>query len=180
MKTYFKRNTPNTRYIREKIDIEFSKSGIKQTWSLFFNKGRLLTDEVNTNYQPNTYLRSTEKCKTLEDVLTFLYSYSYLPDYVRIASHTDLLGSQWGYLPRLKAVLDIKINFKKLYGTVYFGRHAITFSDGYVNFLFKNTVNDGTYMITGKRDLLSVTHKLLGNLQSDADFLLAVKKLEVL
>jgi hypothetical protein len=175
---YLNQNTPKVRYDREKIDIEFSKSGVTQTWNLFFNKGRLLTNEVFTSYNPNTQLRTTEKCVTLEDVLRFLYQYSYSPTYVRIASHTDLLGSQWGYLPRLKALLDVRIDFNKLYGCVYFGRHTITFSDGYVNFLFKNSVNDGTYKLTGKRDLLKLTNKLVGNLQNDIDFLLAVKKLE--
>lgn len=180
IETYLNQNTPKVRYDREKIDIEFSKSGITQKWNLFFNKGRLLTDEVFTSYNSNTNLRKVEKCVTLLDVLMFLYQYSYSPTYVRIASHTDLLGSQWGYLPRLKAMVDIKIDFKKLYGTVYFGRHTITFTDGYVSFLFKNNVNDGTYELTGKRDLLKLTNKLVGNLESEVNFLLAVKKLEVL
>lgn len=175
---YLIKHTKNiTRYKREAINIEFSKSGIKQEWKLFFNKDRLLTDVVHTFYQPNTHLRSVEKCKTLEDVLTFLYTYSHNESYVRIINVHDLL-TDWDSLMNLNEIVQFKLDVSKLKGSVYFCEFTITFDNGYVTFTMWKNHDFGTYKITGKFDLLRITNEILNNLQSNIDYLKSVKRLE--
>ena len=181
MKTdkYLKKHIPSTRYRREKISLEFSKSGVKQEWALFFNTSRLLTDKVYTSYNEPIYLRSTENCKTLEDVLMFLYNYSFSETFVRVISQLNLLENHLGGLYRLNEILKFSLDVKKLSGSVYFGRYEINFDNGYVSFLFSKIINDGTYKITGKRDLLKITNQILNRLRSNIEFLQAVKRLEI-
>lgn len=164
------------RYKRELITITFSKSGVQQEWKLHFNNNRLLTDEAFTSYQKTVYLRSVEKCKTLEDVLQFLTEYAFDKRSVKILRMQN--SDEHQHNLNLIKIINIKIDFSKVKGSVYFGRHTITFNNNIVSFLIKNTIDDGTYLITGKYDLLKLTNKILGNLQSDVNFLTAVKRLE--
>ena len=166
---------------RERIIIEFSKSGVKQQWSLMFNNNRLLTDECYTNWNASTYLRSVEKCKTLEDVLTFLYTYSCSHTLVKIVVHTDLFNCPFSKLKNLDDLRKIKINYSTLNGSVYFGSYTITFENGCVSFIRNMPkIIDGQFELTGSRDLIKHTENIVGRLESQLDFLTAVKKLEQL
>jgi len=162
---------------REFVRIKFSKSGVPQEWNLYFHSGRLLTNEVYANWNPVVYLRTVEKCRTLNDVIEFLKVYSYAEHFIVIGEvlNMDERGMKRSALLQL---LQLKINVKALQGCVYWGRHTITFDDGSVNFRMGH-INDGTFTITGIRDLLRITEKLIGRLASDYEYLKAVKKLEL-
>ena len=174
----YKQDTRTGQYRREEVTIKFSKSGCDQEWTVRFNNGRLLTDEVNTNWNKPTYLRTEEGCKTLEDVLTFLYTYSYAKHFVKIVRVINWENKI------TKDILDFDINLNKLKGTVYFGRYEIIFNhnefDCFVTYIghLSKTVNDGTYLVRGKRDLLKRTNDIVGRLASSMEFLQALKKIE--
>ncbi len=176
-KTYKEFITTGT-YRREEVTIKFSKSGCDQEWSVRFNNGRLLTNEVHTNWNKPTYLRTQEGCKTLEDVLTFLYTYSFAKHFVKIVSVRDWENKI------SKSILDFDINLNKLQGTVYFGRYEIIFNhnefDCFVTYIghLSMKVNDGTFLVRGKRDLLRRTNEIVGRLASSMEFLQALKKIE--
>lgn len=174
--TYLKRLIPIIRYKREKISVGFSKSGVDQTWELYFNKGRLLTDKIHTNYQEPIYLRQVEKLKTLKQVLLFLHTYSYNEASVKIISQLNLLDN--GYLYRLNEILNFNLDIKKVKGIVYFGSYTISFDNGNVSFLYRGIHDYGTYKITGKFDLLKTVNNILNRVQSNIEFLHRVKKLE--
>lgn len=161
-----------SRYKNEYFEIQFSKSGVIQSNRIYFNNNRLLTDEINISYNPSIYLRSVEKCKTLEDVLKFYYEYSYLPDYVRILKHEDTTDKE------LKKILDFTLNFNKINGTVYFGEFEIIIMNNIVSFMLFPRYDFGTYVFTGKFDLLKIVNNVIGRLGSNIDFLSAIKKLE--
>jgi len=174
----YKEDTKTGQYKREEVVIKFSKNGVDQEWTVRFNKGRLLTDEVNTNWSKPTYLRSVEHCKTLEDVLAYLGFYAYSRSSIKIIAVRDWENKG------LKAILDFDINLNKLQGTVYFGRYEIIFNhnenDCFVTYIghLSPTVNDGTYLVRGKRDLLGRTNNIIGRLASSMEFLQALKKIE--
>ena len=178
-------------YKREVVIIKFSKSGVDQEWCIRLNNGRLLTDEVHTYWNEPTYLKTKEHCKTLEDVLAYLGFYAYSRSSIKIIGVRDYTDKG------LKAILDFDINVKKLQGSVYFGRYEIIFTHGdnngkntkndnntkndcFVTYIghLSPTVNDGTYLVRGKRDLLKRTNNIIGRLASDMEFLQALKKIE--
>lgn len=178
-KTYFKEDTTTGRFKREEVTIAFSKSGVDQEWVVRTNNGRLLTDQVSTNWNKPTYLRSVQHCNSLEDVLAYLNFYAYSRfsiKIVRVRDYTDV---------NTKAILDFDINVKKLQGTVYFGRYEIIFThndyDCFVTYIghLSTTVNDGTFLVRGKRDLLQRTNSIIGKLSSSIEFLEALKKIEI-
>lgn len=182
LETYLKKlNHDLTPYARCKVTIQFIKNGVDQTWGLYFNKGKLLTDEVNVFYGPSIRLRKDFKCKSLNDVLVFLYDYSFSPTLTKIINIVDLLDSKFSYYSRLKSFINIKIDFNSVKGTLYWGRYEIIFENGYVTFIghLSVKVNDGTYEIKDKRNLLRIVNKLVGTLESEIDFLNAVKNLEI-
>ena len=176
-KTY-KVDTRTGQYRREEVIIRFSKSGCDQEWRVRFNNGRLLTDEVYTSWNNATYLRTKEHCKTLEDVLAYLGFYAYSRSSIKIIGVHDCENKG------LKAILDFDINLNKLQGSVYFGRYEIKFThnenDCFVTYIghLSPTVNDGTYLVRGKRDLLQRTNIIIGRLNSSIEFLQALKKIE--
>ena len=172
-RTYKEFNTTGT-FKREEVWIKFSRSGVDQEWTLRFNNGRLITDEVHTNWDKSTHLRRDIGCKNLQDVLEFLYKYSYSKNLIKIIRVRDYTDT------RTKAILDFDIDFKALKGSVYFGRHEISFNEGYATFTgnYGRKINDGTYKIRGKRDLLLYTNQIVGRLADNMEFIKAIKKLE--
>jgi hypothetical protein len=164
---------------REAVTVIFSKNGVDQNWNLFFNSGRLLTDKVYISYNPPVFLRTVEKCKTLNDVIDFLNEYVLSQRFVTIGMVSNSDGNFFKRIEILK-LMDLKLNPFKLKGTLHWGRHTIEFKDGYVSFTLSNTYNDGTYKITGLKDILRITNKIVGNLHSNYEFALALKKIETL
>jgi hypothetical protein len=152
----------------EHISVKFTKAGVEQEWRLKFNKGRLLTDGVYTSYCETRYLRTVEHCKTLEDVINFLKTWAYSMDWTTIGNpHEE------------KSIVDeigkYNINPYKLEGVLYWGRYTITFTPGYVHFLFAGITDDGTYEIHGVRHLLTTLKRFVG---CGMDLVKAVKNIE--
>jgi hypothetical protein len=174
----YKQDTRTGQYRREEVVIKFSKHGVDQEWRVRFNNGRLLTNEVYTNWGKPTYLRTKEHCNSLEDVLAYLGFYAYSRSSIKIVGVYDCENKG------LKAILDFDINLNKLKGSVYFGRYEIIFNhnetDCFVTYIghLSPTVNDGTYLVRGKRDLLVRTNNIIGRLNSSMEFLQALKKIE--
>jgi hypothetical protein len=172
LETYLKKHLSGLeRYKREEFVIQFSKSGEMIDRRLLFHNDRLLTDVIYFAYAPPVYLRSVEKCKTLEDVLKFLYTFSYLPKWVKILRHYDTTNK------KLKEILDFKLDLTKVDGWVYFGEYKIHIQNNTITFIMFPSYDCGTYNIIGKFDLLRIVNKIL-NLHSNLEFLIAVKKLE--
>jgi hypothetical protein len=164
---------------RETISIKFTKSGVEQEWRLYFHSGRLLTDQVCVYYNPLVYLRSVEHCKTLEDVIAFLEKYSYDKRFTTISNVGDRDVND-RRLNEIKKILNLNINSFKLNGTLHWGRYTIEFKNGFVSYIRHYNINDGTFKITGVRDLILLTEKLIGKLDSYYEFALALKRIEVL
>lgn len=168
--------TPEVRYKRELIEIKFSKNGIDQNWLLRFNNDRLLTDKVFVGYSEPVYLKTIQKCKTLEDVINFLKVYSYF----KKSAHTIINLDTQREKVELSNILKLRINFKKVSGEIYWGSYTIVFDNGFMYF-YRNIpkVLDYYGEIINFRNLLNITEKIVGRLQSREDFLSAVKKLEI-
>jgi len=164
---------------RESIHIRFTKSGVEQEWRLLFHSGRLLTDKVFANYNPPVYLKTVEHCKTLEDVITFLDKYSYDNRFTTI-SEVGNRDINFRGLNEIQKILNLKINIYDLNGTLHWGRYTIEFKNGFVSYIRHYNINDGTFKITSVRDLILLTEKLIGKLDSYYEFALALKRIEVL
>ena len=166
---------PKVRYKRELIKINFSENGIDQNWFLRFNNNRLLTDKVFViGYGPPFYLKTNNKCKTLEQVIDLLKINFKKIKYTII--NLDMEREK----VELSNILKLRIDFKKVSGEIYWGSHTILFHNGFICF-YRNVPKVLEYYgeIISFRNLLNITENIVGRLESKEKFLTAVKKLEI-
>jgi hypothetical protein len=162
----------------ELVKVDFTKAGVDQSWDLMFNKGRLLTDQVYTSYCESCFLRSIQHCKTLEDVIEFLKTWAY-------SMKWTIIHGPYEQKSLVAEIGKYNLNPYKLKGVLYWGRHTITFTPGYVHFLFAGITDDGTYEIYGVRHILKLIRQLVFSndnyihQKSYIELVIAMKKIEI-